>query len=94
MPPDTQALVRKFVPNNPKMARVLTRICNEQYRARYLPMKLVRMLANKGIEDARRNGVEFIETKIFEEKMEEYAKNLKPRFMSEIALLNQRGRRV
>lgn len=94
MPADSQALIRKFVPNNPPMCRLLTKVNDEVFKARFLPMNLVRLLVNKALEELRRLGPENLGKPVFEDKLMEYARTIRPRFQYEIAQLNQRGKRA
>jgi hypothetical protein len=85
---DIEALYRAFLPNNPKVARVLIQVSKDSFRARYLPKNLVRLMINRALEEVRRSGIEIVAEPIFVQKLEEHAKSLMGRFQGEISQLN------
>ncbi|MBX2861103.1 MAG: hypothetical protein KTR14_07700 [Vampirovibrio sp.] len=92
MPPDVAALIRKYVPNNPKLAKVVQRICDTEYRSRFLPDQLIKLIVNRGLEMVRTGYKE--EDNAFYEKLNEYAKFLRPRFIAKINEMKRKGGRV
>lgn len=83
MPPDVPACVRKFIPNNAKLAKLVVKVLNTVYGVRYLPMDLVRLTVRRAFELERDLEME-IESSIFEEKLHIYANQLRPRFIGKI----------
>ena len=83
MPPDVQSCVRKFIPNNAPLSRLVTKVLNTVYGVRYLPMDLVRLVVRRAFELERDLEME-IDSSIFEEKITLYAHQLRPRFNSKI----------
>ena len=92
MPPDIAACVRKFIPNNPKLAAVVIKVCESTFRVRTLPLPLVKMMVDKAFDQTRRGDVD-IESHVFEEKLLQYANSIKPRFMAQIADMRRQGKK-
>lgn len=90
---DVEALYRSFLPNNPKVAKILVQVSKDSFRARFLPKNLVRLMINRALDEVRRSGTEIIGDPIFVEKLEQHAKSLYGRFQSQISQLNQHGGR-
>lgn len=89
MPADIPAMVRKFIPNNPKLSRVITRISSQVFHARALPPELIKALVDRGLDLTQRGDLDE-ESHIFEEKMTEYAKMIRPRFVAKINELQRK----
>ena len=89
---DIASLSRSFLPNNPKLARIIEEVCKEVYRVRFLPKNLMRMLINRAVEEIRRSGQEFMKDPEFIKKMEQHAQSLHGRFRGEISMLNNGAR--
>ena len=89
MPPDSAALIRKFIPNNHKLAKAVQTVSDRTFKARFLPMQLVKLLVDRAL-DLTRLDID-PESKIFEDKLTEYARQIMPRFRSKIMEL-QRGK--
>ena len=93
MAADVEALYRAFLPNNPKLARVLIKVSKESYKARYLPKNLVRLMINMAIDEVRKHGTDIIKETAFEDRLHQNARTLYGRFQSEISQMNQHGGR-
>jgi hypothetical protein len=90
---DIESLYRSFLPNNPKVAKVLIQVSKDSFRARFLPKNLVRLMINRALDEVRLGGSEIIAEPIFVEKLGQHAKSLYGRFQSQIIQLNQHGGR-
>jgi hypothetical protein len=93
MSADVEALYRSFLPNNPKVAKILIKVSKESFRARFLPKNLVRLMINLALDEVRRSGTDIISDPVFVEKLEQNARSLYGRFQSQISQLNQHGGR-
>ncbi len=91
MPVDVTAMCRSFLPNNPRMAEIILAVCKETYKVRCLPRDLVRTLVNRGMQEIRRSGHEFMREPEFYQNMMEHARSLNSRYRGEIARLNNTG---
>ncbi len=92
MPPDATSLVRKFIPNNPKLSNVVNKVCQNCFPSRFLPMELIKMLVTRAFELSRQTDME-VESKVFEEKLTSYANQIKPRFLAKINEMRRRGKK-
>lgn len=92
MPPDIAGCVRKFIPNNARLAEVVIKVCRNVYPAPSLPMQLVKLLVDRAFEQSRAPDMK-IDSQLFEDKLTQYANQLRPRFMSQIMDLRKRGRK-
>lgn len=92
MPPDTTALVRRFMPNNIKLGNIIIRVCEQEFKARTLPMQLIKVMVDRALDESRKSDNN-MESRKMEEKLREYAVSIKPRFMSQIMESQRRGRR-
>ncbi len=92
MPPDIDGLVRKFVPNNPKLAKIIAKLLNSEFRTRTLPEELVKLVSRRAFELERDLEVE-IESTVYEEKLKLYVVQVKPRFMSKINQVKNQHRK-
>jgi hypothetical protein len=90
---DIESLYRSFLPNNPKVARILVQVSKDSFRARFLPKNLVRLMINRALEEVRICGTEIIADPIFVDKLTAHARSLYGRFQSQISQLNQHGGR-
>jgi hypothetical protein len=90
---DIESLYRSFLPNNPKVAKILIQVSKDSFKARFLPKNLVRLMTNRALDEVRRGGTEIIAEPIFVEKLEQHARSLYGRFQSQISQLNQHGGR-
>lgn len=90
MPPDINGAVRKFIPNNPRLADAVAKSLRTTFSARVLPLDLVKLVVDRGFELSRQQDMN-LESKIFEEKLNAYANQLKPRFMAKINAERRRG---
>lgn len=90
---DVEALYRSFLPNNPKVAKILIQVSKDSFRARFLPKNLVRLMINMALDEVRRSGTDIIADPVFVEKLEQHARSLYGRFQSQISQLNQHGGR-
>ena len=88
MPPDVNASVRKFVPNSPKLSKLITKVLNTVYGVRYLPLDLVRLTVRRAFELERDLEID-VESTIFEEKLTVYARQLRPRFASKLGQIRR-----
>ena len=66
-------------------------VCKETYKVRCLPRDLVRTLVNRGMQEIRRSGHEFMREPEFYQNMMEHARSLNSRYRGEIARLNNTG---
>lgn len=92
MPPDITALVRRFMPTNIKLGNVIIKVCEQEYKVRFLPVQLIKVMVDRGLEEYRKND-NTVDARKLEEKLREYAIHIKPRFMSQIMESQRRGKR-
>lgn len=83
MPPDIEGLVRKFVPNNPKLAKIIHKMLSGEFRTRTLPDELVKNVVRRAFELERDLEVE-IDSTVFYEKLKLYVVQIKPRYLAKI----------
>jgi len=93
MAADIASLSRSFLPNNPKLAKIVEEVAKETYKARFLPKNLIRVLVTRAMEEVRQHGHEFAIEPEFKIKMEYHAKALHGRYRSQITLMNTRNKR-
>jgi hypothetical protein len=91
MPPDTGACVRKFIPNNTALASIVVKVCDSVFRARTLPLPLVKLMVDRAFDQARQG--DDIKSAKFEYKLTEYANAIKPRFMAQIMDIRKRSKK-
>jgi len=92
MPPDVDGLVRKFVPNNPKLAKIITKLLNSEFRSRTLPDELVKHVVRRAFELERDMEVE-IDSTVFNEKLKLYVVQIKPRYLAKINQVKNTNRK-
>lgn len=92
MPPDIQGSARKFIPNNPPLLKVVTKVLQNSFRVRTLPLDLVKLTVRRAFELERDLEME-VQSSIFEEKLSMYVNQIKPRFMSKINQLKNQSRK-
>jgi len=89
---DIQSAVRRFVPNNPPLSKLVIKILNQTFRVRELPLDLVRMTVQRAFELTRDLEIE-IESNVFEEKLLFFVQQIKPRFLAKIQQQRQQARK-
>ena len=92
MPPDINASVHKFLPNNGPAANIISSVLQATYRTRFLPADLVKMAVHRAIELERDLDIP-VKSSIYREKLEVYAKELRPRFLHKINEMNRQGKK-
>jgi hypothetical protein len=90
---DVESLYRSFLPNNPKVAKILVQVSKDSFKARFLPKNLVRLMINRALEEVRICGTEIIADPVFVDKLTAHARSLYGRFQGQISQLNQHGGR-
>ena len=92
MPPDIQACVYKFLPNNPAIASVVMRVLKSVYQTPILPMPMVKQVVERALEQSRTLDMK-VESTNFEEKLSSYAHQLRARYKTELKDLRTRGKK-
>ena len=81
---DIQGAVRRFIPNNPKLLKVVTKVLTMTFRVRELPLDLVKLTVQRAFELSRDMQQMDVESTVFEEKLVMFTQQIKPRFMSKL----------
>lgn len=88
MPIDIESAVRKYIPSNPKLHRVVARVLMSEFQVRSLPDDAVKMVVRRAFEFERDLDVD-TDSSIFKAKLTEYVVAIKPRFLAKINQLRQ-----
>lgn len=89
---DIQSSVRRFVPNNPKLAKVVTKVLEQAFRVRELPLDLVKLTVQRAFELTRDMQQGDLESTVFEEKLMMFVQAIKPRYLAKLQQQRQQKR--
>ena len=92
MPPDIQACVHKFLPNNPAISSVVIKVLKNAYQVPTLPMALVKQVVERSLEQSRTQDMN-VESSQYEEKLLSYANQLRARYKAQLNEIRTRGKK-